>query len=256
MIFTLANTNETLPLNRKYHYSISSWRPRNKTSPRYSKRGGAILGDGQVDARTITLDFSSGFKTDADFRAWANGLIRFFRQEFGPHYLIEPGPTGRRTRVTLQELPPMWDKGLEQRVVKSTVTLIMEDAVWEDENAIDDPWNGVSNGAQNTIDITDTFDDVYPVFTITALDDLAEFTLLNTSIGAGITVAHPGFVAGKEMIIDCSDEGSITVDNVDITASISEGGYLLLKPGANILEYQSSYGQANIQTSYRRVYGY
>lgn len=256
MIFTLANASATLPLDRKYHYSITSWRPRNKTSPRYSKRGGAILGDGQVDARTITLDFSSGFKTDAEFRTWANGLVRFFRKEFAPHYLIEQVTPGRRTRVTLQELPPMWDKGLEQRFIKATITLIMEDAVWEDEDATDDSWNGVSNGGQNTIDITNTFEDVYPVFTITALDDLPEFTLLNTSIGAGITMAHPGFTAGKTMIIDCSEEGSVSVDGVDITASISEGGYLLLRPGENILEYQSSYGQANIQTSYRKVYAY
>lgn len=256
MNLSLVNVNgDTIDLDWHYKYQISSWAPRAKAMDRFGKNGGFVMGDGKSGARKITLKYDDAFENVQEFRDWANNFIRFFLKENEPFHLVDTDGAGRRTKVALEELPPEWDQGVEEKIITSPIKLIMEDACWEDLTATPVTWNAVSNGDTNSIVVNGSYSECDPIITVTALDNLPEFSILNNTLGAGIKVAHPGFIAGKTMIIDC-EEGTISVDGIYIPGSITEGGFIFLLPQTNVLEYESAYGQANILIEYRKVYGY
>lgn len=244
----------TIVLEKKYKLAVTGWRPRTGIKKRYSKHGGQPTGDEQVDAREITFKYGRGFQTDQDFRDWANTLVRFFRKENAPHYLADLDNL-TRTRVRLTEISPTWGDGLEYRVIDATMKLSMLDAVWEDATETLDAWNGVTNGDTHLISLSNQFADCYPVFTITAINDNPEFTINNLTLGAGFTMAHNAFLAGSIMVLDFIT-GEFTLDGVLIPQSMTQGGPFFLRPGANTLEYLSVWADVDIQTGYRKTYGY
>lgn len=254
MRLELHNSSDQVPLEKKYLYNPGSWKPRLGVQKRYSKHGGEPTGDEQVDAREINLKYSTGFKSDQAFRDWANGWIRFFRKEYAPQYLVDT-ENGIRTLVKLADLAPTWSGGNEMRVIDATLRLTQLESLWEDINYTNDPWVSVTNGDQHTIIINDQFDDCYPVFTITAIDDVPEFTINNLSIGAGFTMAHNAFLAGSIMVLDFVT-GDFMLNGVLIPQSMTQGGPFPLRPGSNNLECVSVFGDVSIQTVYRKSYGY
>lgn len=259
ILFIVDGSDNELKLDADFlrSFSISSYARRVNIQPRYSKSGGVVTGDEQVDARDINIGFKNLAESDQAYIDQMNEVAGFLVPENGPFYL-EDRALDRRTEVRFISMSDEPAEGNVMRVADNNkLALKMLDAHWEDLDEI--IVSGESSGVTNndTIPVNNTGPiDSYPVITVTALATVSEFTLSNDTLGISCKLGTNNFVTGAIFTIDCIN-GIITLNDGISEQEASQylfngTGFLRLAPGANSISYQSSFGDVLIEIAYRR----
>ena len=255
MKLQISNKNTTLDLTG-WTYNISPYKRRVGVQQKYSQNGAWTSGDGKVSSRTIQVSQDLAAKNDTDYMTLIEGIAGIFYDDYAPFYLHDTD-TGRRARVELESINETWSHGTERRLTRITINLIMLDAFFENNLVESISWLNVAN--TNTKIITNSgLVDAFPVITVTALADNAEFSIINQNTEDSITIGTNLFTTGIIVTIDCVN-GNVTlsdgVTEIDISYAIADGtGFIFFDLDANVLEYQSIYGNVNINIEYRPLY--
>jgi phage-related protein len=259
ILFLVDSTDQEFELDKSFlrSFTISPYARRVNIQPRYSKSGGVVTGDEEVDARDINIGFKNSAEADQAYVDQLNELAGFLLPNNGPFYLEDRG-LERRTEVRLISIS---DEPVEGNVLRmadnNKLALKMLDAHWEDldEIIISGDSSGVTNN--DTISVNNIGPiDSYPVITVTALATVSEFTLSNETLGISCKLGTNNFVTGAVFTIDCIN-GIITLNDGISEQEASQylfngTGFLRLAPGENSISYQSSFGDVLIEIAYRR----
>jgi phage-related protein len=257
MRLKIVNLNTELLLD-DWTQNTGNFKRRLGVQQRYGRDGAWISGDRKVSSRTIQLQHDITAETDLAYTTQIEALMRIFYDDLAPFYLVD---TDRETRaqIELDSISESWAKGLEKRLVSITINLIMIDAYFENFNESSEVWANAANTNTRIINNVGAVD-AYPVFIITALADNFEFSILNNRTQDKITIGTALFVAGAIITVDCQN-GTIYLDDglsqTEISYAIADGtGFLYLDLLDNELEYQSIFGNVDIQIKYRPRYAF
>lgn len=255
----------TLSINK---FQVSAYRPRVGVQMKYGKSGGISTGDGEVDARTITigvdLSVEQSGSSDYSYIQAMDALLGFFRLENSPFYLYDDQDDSasgadlpRRAKIVLEDENLTSSKDSERVYMKGDIKFSMLDGLWEDAdpNTYESGTGGIANGGTFNL-VNSTSYRSFPVYTLTALADISLFRLTNQTSDVFIEIGTSAFTVGEDLVIDCND-GTITVGGVSITATaLSDGSsFPDLLPGTNTIEYTSADGSVEISVEYRGQYG-
>lgn len=235
-------------------FEIDPWTPRLDVSERYGRSGVNISGDEKISKRRMKFVWEKAFNSDTEWFTFANDITDFLNPKRGPFYL-EDTDNDKRALCRLSNFTSKPNgKGLEYRFMSGTLEFYLLDATFEDLQATTNQQTGLVT--ESTFDINNAGnEDSFPVITVTTIDDLSTFTLTNTTNNSNMTVANSSMTTGKTIEIDCQN-GTVKLNTVDISTSISSGGFLVLSPGVNTIEYTSPDGDVDIDTVYRARYAY
>lgn len=264
MKLKLVNSFEELILSDNFKPLISPYRRRVQTQPRYGQPGGEVVGDKQVDVRTISLAFNitSEDITDPDqtYFEQLNEIIGMFRTDKSPYYLVDLD-NNRQTRIecsSINDKPAQ--EGLFFKVGENSLELMMLDAHWEDleptvvESSIND---FLSSG---DVFLVDNLGDVetYPVITLTPSEPNSEFSIEVDETGSLFRISTADFVPGTQIIVSSID-GTVYLSDgitqVEISAALEDGsGMIKLLPGQSTFKYDSLFGNIGIKVEFRKRY--
>lgn len=246
-----------IDLSRVFMISTPPFKKRINLIPRYNQNGAVNSADRKGDSRPITMKFVNHANNDLEYRAVVNDLMYFFRAQFAPYYLIDL-TNGIRAKIELETFSPSEGEGadgeLYNRFGEGSLALQMIDALWETvairtfgaSEMVDGDIIALSNEAS---------EDAFPVFTITALDTILEFTIENVLTGAAFKISSTNFLPGSVFVID-STNGSITLDGVESSLSLVEGGFFQLLKGTNQIRFNSPDGAIEMACEFRELYAY
>ena len=237
-------------------YNVSPYKRRVGVQQKYSQNGAWTSGDGKVSSRTIQLSQDLTAKNDTDYMTLIESIAGLFYDDYTPFYLHDTD-IGRRARVELESINETWSHGVERRMTRITVNLIMLDAFFENNNVQTISWLNAANLGTKLVTNSGLVD-AFPVITVTALANNAEFSIINQETQDSITIGTNLFTTGIVIIIDCVN-GTVTlsdgVTDLDISYAIADGtGFIFFDRGDNLLEYQSIYGNVDISIEYRPLY--
>jgi phage-related protein len=238
-------------------YRIASYSPRIGIQPRYGKPGGEATGDQEVGTRKLTIGLDITSENDTDYLESIETIVGFFRRENGPFYIIDY-ESERRARVVLDsESITTASDGLDRRHATGSLVFEMLDGLFEDQTEllVESPSGGLSNN--DTLSVTNTGKfTAYPVIEIAALDTISSFTLRNTDTQVFMEIGSNDFNPGAVITID-ANEGTIELDSVDASASLSDGSsFIVLQPGSNTLQFETASGSVDVSVTYRRRYSH
>jgi hypothetical protein len=277
MILKLTNAESELELPRDFKPQIGTYKKRMAFKPRYSQDGAEQTGDGRVGSRLITFRYmatsgdigdlndstiASGTaeqQKDESYRKFIWDLIAFFRPEVSPVYLVDTDGklgSGFRTEIAyLEHDDEPFADGTILRVGQNMFKAEMISGHWEDLEEQTDTQTSIGNEDSWTIDNSGPLD-IYPVFSITALNQVETVTITNDRNGQFFTYSNTSFGVGSTLIVDGSGrEFSCRLDNVETGFSLDVGsGPIQLAPGDNTLIFESPTGLANVTTTWRRRY--
>lgn len=224
--------------------------------------GGIATGDRRANSRVIRLSYNASNDdgaanlSDENYRSLLNRLVGFFRIELSPFYLVDTD-NNLRTEVELSENQDQpINPGLEYIIGNNVAALEMLTGHWEDLDEQTAEYTGIIENGDTIVIDNDSFLKCYPIFRITALNNVIEFTLTNNTTGESFTFSTPSYVTGAVLVVDFSGEGLVELDGVDAMSSITEGGSITLNPGSNEIVFESALGEVSIQTTYRRRYAH
>lgn len=240
-----------------------AYSPRVDPQPRYGRSGGIATGDREVGPASFILELDVTAQADSDYRLAMARILGHFKARYSPVYLYDdqddtPESGGRlplRCIVELQSEALVQNRdGLWARHMSGPLQFSMPDAFWEDAEAIEyaSPSGGLED--QDTFVLpNDSYEDAFPVFTLTAQDTNSLFRLTNQTTGVWVEIGSSDFVTGEELTISCVD-GRVTIDGVNIAASaLSDGSaFPSLVPGNNTFQYSSAFGNIDLAVEYRR----
>ena len=224
----------------------------------YKKQGqfGVITrGTFKQASKNIDLKFDVIATNITDYYFQLNSIASFlYNQQNAPFYLysIEKNV---RAKVSVDGIKENFKEGLETKLgIDCTLSLTMEDALWESSEAIEGTTDLLNLGSIN-INLGADVVDSAGVFTLTNLDPANNIQfglqLLNGSISQNIIIAPSGFTQNSVIVLDCFN-GTIKLNDQFIPNSITAGGFFPLLPGLNTITYESPANQEiRIATSYR-----
>ena len=240
---------------------------------RLRKDGGVAIGDRTFDVRKYDLMWPNYATEDVEstYRSNHNLVEGFFRQDQEPIYLIQKD-NNIRAEVVLTSHKINHPTGTRNRHSMNTMTFEMVDSLWEstDEAAFPggagsqtggattggtgtgiDAGVGVPMSDEDTITVTNESQfDVYPRFYIIPQNNVVKFSLINQTLGGGFEFDSNDLISGTLLVLD-SSEGTVELNGAEKSAGISQGGFIFLQPGENILKYESSGGSITIELVWR-----
>lgn len=258
----LQNNSETWELPLNFKPEVSPFVKRINVQPIYRGDGGVATGDRKANARTIRLAYNAtndngeGELSDAEYKNLLNKLVGFFQDDLSPFYLIDED-NDVQTEVELsenQDTPS--NPGMEYILGNNIAALNMISAYWSDKDLATVDLGTIEN--EDTFSVTnDSYEFAFPVLTFTALNQVTEFTLTNTTNGMSFTYSNTGFSPGAILVIDPRGEGLIELNGVDSSNSwTNQSGFIFLSPGVNEFEFLSDVGQVDITLGFRRRYAH
>lgn len=243
----------------KFIWTISDYRRRIGEQKRYGKDGCVITGDQQADSRMLSLDYSACKNNDTDYLYVVNSLVNFFNTQYSPFYFVDTNNDRRCEIVLKQASEEAHTEGLERRVGKNKLDFVMVDGHWEDntENVVYSGTGGMATG--DTMDVVISSGvNCYPVFRITPYEPNLSFTIRNITTGQAFALGSSSFIVGTTFEVDCIN-GTIYLEilgnQVESSSSLEVGsGFLFFIQGINEIKYESSYGDVDIEITYRERY--
>lgn len=239
---------------------LGGLRRRVSVQKRFGKPGASAVGDKNIDARDLKLNFTNVAETDLMYTQVLTELITMFDTRYYPVFIEDIGPLQRRLLVELDGLNDQPNNdGLFYRIGDNNIDLTALDGLWEDLTPVvtGTPSGGVSDNDNFAI-FNDSSLDAYPAITVQTDDVNSEFSLINNTNGGVITIGSSGVNPAVTVIID-STTGDVLLNDgistVEISASMTDGsGMPFLSPGNNSYTYRSLFGSANFSFSFRRRY--
>jgi phage-related protein len=266
----IVNTVRTLTLDTKERITLASGarvsvnsvrtsnvEPRTGARERYGHDGVILTGDNSVGARRLQIGIDITADSDTSYRDAYDDIISMFDSRYAPIYVYDDQDDGGslplRARVALSSEDITTQDGLDMRIGRGMINMIMLDGCWETqtEYTASTPSGGIGTGG--TLSVTNTSRRIaYPVIEVTAQAANPAFRLTNVTTGEFIELGVSQFNAGSTIVISSID-GSIILNNSDISAaSLADGSTLIrLFPGANTLVYESGYANAEITVKWR-----
>lgn len=255
-VFVLSNSKgKSYTTDRSWKISISAWSPRTNVSDRYGKDGVSVFGDKRVGSRTITFNYILNNQNKNSLLETIQNINSVFDPD-ADHYYVTDTTLNRRMEVVLtsNDIQPV-EEGTEYFTVRGNMNLRAVAPYWE-TTAVYSSGEVLSNNDTLTIANTSKYD-VYPSIKVTCnTNQIDEWRLTNSSNnGNFIELINTSFTSGSVFNID-SVSGTITLQGVDSSASISNGGFIVLKPGDNVLTYTSSSSPVDVNVKWRNVESY
>lgn len=229
---------------------FSEYSRRVRTSERYGKPGASIWGDRQAGARTIQIQYDISNPEPApesNYYDSLNELLAIFDPETGPWYLVDI-ENNRRCDIEFQKHSDT-NENQHWRNGSGTIDLIWISGLWEaeSETEVTGSTGGLATGDTFTVNNTGA-EYAWPEITLTALDDVEEFTLRHVGTGIFTRIGNNEFVAGSQMVISSVD-GTIRLNGVEISRSLAVGsGFIYLPSGGNIIHYESIGGSVRLDS--------
>lgn len=241
--------------------TIEPYRPRLGITERYGKDGGQVTGDQQVGARKLTMGVDLTASNDSDYFDAMSYLSAHFIKSLSPFYVIDDANSRRCLVAYGGDNLKLTDKGTEYRVYGGDLDFRMLDGVWEDSDATQTttPTGGITNNGTLTVSNSGKFL-TYPIITVTAIDSVTSFTLRNTSNDVFMTFSSNDFNPGDVFTINART-GRIQLESggstVESSVSLSDGSSMIyLSPGDNVIRYESSSGDVELDIQHRERYPY
>lgn len=244
-----------------------------KVMDRLRRDGGIAIGDRTVGIRKYDLTWGN-FGTESDdqtVRDNHNKLEGFFREDQEPIYLIQKNEN-IRGQVVLTGHGVTHPRGNRNRKNDCVLNLQLVDALWESEDEFAFPGGtgsqtgetGGTGGAEQGVGVTLNDEDeitvtnnaqfdVFPRFYIVPQNNVVKFSLVNSTLGGGLEFDSNDLLSGTLLILD-SSEGSVTLDGIEKSAGLTQGGFIFLAPGDNVLKYESSGGSISLELVWRERY--
>lgn len=264
------NDDEYFDLPKTFvpHFTDQGPTRRVKTGDRLRQDGAEFEGDDTYNARPFTINFKQYSENDAIYRNSLNNLEGFFRKELKPFYLVDKESL-IRAQIAIKGIKVKEQDGMRRKLGSGVISAIMLDGLWEDlnqtlipmPNTEDGDYITLANGGTLVVNNSCNFN-VFPVLYITPLDNVFQFTLENTTLDGGFEYTDNDFTSASDtgdvtgQLIMSSVDGSATINGVNKTQYISQGGFIYLAPGNNTLLYESDYGDIGISIRYRLRYAH
>lgn len=249
----LPETEDNGMIGNSYVDFIVSFREytrRVRASERYGKPGASIWGDRQSSARSIQLQYNISNPVEnpeSYYYDTLNEILAIFDPETGPWYLVDINGN-RRCEIEFEKHSDITEN-THWRAGNGTIDLIWVTGLWEaeTETEVTGSTGGLATGDTFTVDNTGK-EYAYPEITLTALDDVEEFTLRNVETGIFTRIGNNEFVAGSQMVISSVD-GTIRLNGVEVSRSLATGsGFIYLQAGENTIQYESIGGSVRLDS--------
>lgn len=247
-----------------WEFSPPGYSPRVSSMDRYNNDGAVVVADRRIGDRTFSatchltiVETAGGSRAaaDAQFQEALEIVYTFFSDDALPVYLIDEDGS-KRTKVEMIGFDPSSPaSNLLYTVCDYTLQLKMLD-LWEDIGitSVASTSGGLGNGGTIVIN-NQGRRKAFPIISLTALANNSDFTLTNQQTGEFMHVTSTALISGKTIIMSSVD-GSITIDDVDQSASVADGsGFISLAPGSNTLQYSSLDGAVTFLAEFRKRYG-
>jgi len=227
---------------------------------RFGKAGGRVTGDREIDARRYTLETDFTSTDDTGYHKQFDDFLRIVDKRFFPYFLIDTD-NNRRFEVEFSKISAPVKKGMEKRHAGIKIDLIMVESYWEDllETEVSSPSALTPSGGTLSANNLGAVE-AYPIITISPAANNSAFTLFNNTIEDLISIGSTAFVPGTTITID-AQLGTVKISDgtteTDISFTVSDGtGFFSLASGVNVIEYESSFGSADITITWRNRYAY
>jgi len=267
MDFHLENANEINfdILSKKFRPTFPAYKKRVETQKRFGKDGEAVVGDEQVNGRTI--DFRSEIviapvgSVAARDQVWAdtlNDIAGFFLKENSPFFLIDDD-LNTRTEIRLTDIEnPAHAQGTEKRIHNIRLKFKMLDGHWEDE--VETEQEEVMSSGSTVVVNNDSKIDTFPLIEIVPANTNSDLLVRNETTGDSFILGSNNFGPGTTFLVD-SRNGTIILDDgvsqVESSISLADGsGFIKLAPGDNTIFYESVFGDSTLTFKFRRRFAF
>lgn len=239
-------------------YRPPSIKNRVKEIERYGKPGSEITGDRQVDGRTIQLEIEIAATSDTDYFERTDPLLSVLDFMNAPIYLVDTD-NNRRCLIETKSISIRPREGNVMRSETWSIELIMTDAFWEgvDEIVEGTDTTPLENGQSVEVNNPGVVN-AYPVIRLSVTEANTDLSLVNLTTGDLFRIGSSALIPGVELVID-SIEGTCYLDDgitqTEVSSAIADGsGFMYLAPGVNNIQYESLFGDVNIEIAFRRRY--
>lgn len=217
----------------------------------YQRPGGIASGEEQIGARRISLVLGDSQEDPEDYVASMNSVSYVSRAAARPCYL-EERRSGYRQEVVRESSGETPNDGAWRHQGKKTISFHLLDGNWETIDATTADSTGfLADGESLSVDNPEQVE-VDCMIVVIPQTVIESFTLRNTANQNGLTLNNSAFRPGRQIIIDGTDSGAITMNGQNIKMSLVPGSsFIRLAPGLNPIVYESTYGAARLQVSFR-----
>lgn len=239
-------------------YRPPSIRNRVKEIERYGKPGSEITGDRQVDGRTISLEIEIATKSDAEYFQRTDPLLSVLDFTNAPIYLVDTD-NDRRCLIETKSISIRPREGNVMRSETWSIELIMTDAFWEsiDEIVEGNGTTPLENG-QTVVVTNPGVVNAYPVMRISVTEANTDLSFVNLTTGDLFRIGSSALIPGVTLVVDSIDGTCYLDDGItqtEVSSAIADGsGFMYLAPGVNSIQYESLFGDVNVEIAFRRRY--
>ncbi len=255
------NDGAYLDLPCEFIPHIPGMKRNNKPMDRAGSDGATRTGDGYREARTCTIKYNPTASEPTEYADDSLDVIeQFFARGQEPFYLIDHQMSpARRARVFIRDNSLSEREGLRRIFGKSSISLVMQDALFEDEAETVEAVRLLTTGLEWTFTNTSR-EVIYPVFELSPTTaNINQFYLENITadFDGGLKYVDQNLITGSTLIISSvNDAVMATIGSINTSARIAQGGPIKLVPGVNTLRYVSSAGDLNCIMKYRLRYAH
>lgn len=266
----IQNAAETIELDRDFKPRFTAYTRRKAFKPKYGQDGSIQTGDGRVSSRQISISYYGKVEYPTDYDESSDGplvpllddsyrekveiLNCFFRPDLAPFYLIDQDNSIRTQIEMASNLDSPFSDGLELRIGANMMNLEMMSGHWEDSTEQTETDSELISG--DTFEVNNTSRlEAYPVFELTALEEISLVTLTNNTNGKSVSLSSAAFLTGSVLTIDPygnDGEGSLSINDIDVSTALEDNsGFISLDPGINEILYEAT-GRCSIVVRWRR----
>ena len=256
ILYRLVNSETFYDLSL-YNVTIGSYKKRIKYYNKFNRDGVIQLGDGKIDKRKVTISLTTVSMDDTEYIDFVNTIVEFIQDYNAPIYL-EDVVTGRMAEIEIESIDVKESKGLERRIGDIKISAVMLDSSFN----IKYKKESVTVSDKESITITnDSYLDAYPIIEVETLTENSDFSITNGSTDETIKIGSGGFNSDYSMSINSVTGFIQLIDSEGIKQEISyaigdNSLFIHLKPGDNIISYNSVAGSVKLTIKYweRSIY--